>query len=469
MSVGGNFELDEDDTKVNNILMQWKHEEYDYWFANHKDFNFSKNLFEYRSDMKRSKVYQFIEKMPKGALLHVHGSAILGADFYMNVTYRDNLYVCFEQDLRYESTNYWPRFKFSSTNPEGLCESDWELVSNVRKRVDNVQEFDLQLRNNFTMVGTDYHDSDSTWKHFTNIFITISGLISYRPVHTQYWYEALKKLKEDKIMYVEVRNILTKLYELDGTTHNSTFFVNDFKNIVNTFKINNPDFFGAKIICSYGRTRKFNDLDEVMETVKEAKREFPDIIAGFDLVGYEDSGRPLKDYFITLEAAKNQLDYFFHAGETNWQGTDADENLVDAVLLESKRIGHGLALTKHPLVMEEVKSKGICIEASVISNSVLGYNKDARSHPLATLLAWGVKSVIAGDDPGLWEAPPVSADLYVTFVGVASRRHDLRLLKQLALNSIQCSALSLSDKETALALFQKQWKNFVTEFVTNHL
>ncbi|KAI5638718.1 adenosine/AMP deaminase domain-containing protein [Phthorimaea operculella] len=403
--------------------------------------------------------------MPKGALLHVHGSAILGADFFMNVTYRDNLYICFEQDDRHEVTNYKPRFKFASTVPDDLCESSWELLSDVRKRVDNVQDFDAQMRRNLTLVGTDFHNSDSTWNHFQNIFVVIHGLLSYRPVHTEYWHEALTKLKEDKIMYLEVRSILYELYELDGTTHNSTTFLNDFRNIVNTFKSNNPDFIGAKIICAYSRSRKFNDLDERIEAVKEAKREFPDIIAGFDLVGHEDSGRPLKDHLRTLEKAKNELDYFFHAGETNWYGTDVDENLIDAIRLESKRIGHGYALTKHPLLMEEVKIKGICIEVSVISNSVLGYNHDARSHPLATLLAWGVKSVIAGDDPGLWEAPLVSADLYVTFAGVASRRHDLRLLKQLALNSIECSALSVSEKESALAMFENQWRSFVTDFV----
>ena len=48
----------------------------------------------------------------------------------------------------------------------------------------------------------------------------------------------------------------------------------------------------------------------------------PDFFIGFDLVGQEDLGRPLIDFAEDLLWAKNHsgLHFFFHAGETNWQG-----------------------------------------------------------------------------------------------------------------------------------------------------
>ena len=48
----------------------------------------------------------------------------------------------------------------------------------------------------------------------------------------------------------------------------------------------------------------------------------PDFFIGFDLVGQEDLGQPLLDFADELIEAKNltDLQYFFHAGETNWQG-----------------------------------------------------------------------------------------------------------------------------------------------------
>ena len=50
--------------------------------------------------------------------------------------------------------------------------------------------------------------------------------------------------------------------------------------------------------------------------------EMPNFFIGFDLVGQEDLGRPLIDFAKELIKAKNRtdLEYFFHAGETNWQG-----------------------------------------------------------------------------------------------------------------------------------------------------
>ena len=48
----------------------------------------------------------------------------------------------------------------------------------------------------------------------------------------------------------------------------------------------------------------------------------PKFFIGFDLVGQEDLGEPLINLAENLIQVKNltDLQYFFHAGETNWQG-----------------------------------------------------------------------------------------------------------------------------------------------------
>jgi len=47
-----------------------------------------------------------------------------------------------------------------------------------------------------------------------------------------------------------------------------------------------------------------------------------------------------------------------------------DINLVDAVLLNSTRIGHGYAITKHPVIKQLLATRQIPLEICPISNQV---------------------------------------------------------------------------------------------------
>ena len=66
-------------------------------------------------------------------------------------------------------------------------------------------------------------------------------------------------------------------------------------------------------------------------------------------MGHEDGSesKPLIDYAeVLLRFAEQHPDipFLFHAGETLGDGTAADMNLYDAILLGTKRIGHGLGV-----------------------------------------------------------------------------------------------------------------------------
>ena len=71
-------------------------------------------------------------------------------------------------------------------------------------------------------------------------------------------------------------------------------------------------------------------------------------VIGFDLVGDENVLKPLTEYITPLLAFKARvqelgldLPLILHAGETLGDGSMADNNLYDALLLGTKRIGHG--------------------------------------------------------------------------------------------------------------------------------
>ena len=120
-------------------------------------------------------------------------------------------------------------------------------------------------------------------------------------------------------------------------------------------------------------------------------RTYTDLIAGFDLVNEEDFTPPIFEFINEIlegkTSDKHKLPCFFHCGETHDR---ENQNLFDAILLNSKRIGHGFQLFLHPSLQKAVKEKDICLEACPISNLLLGYTTDLRSHPVRFMLHKGL-------------------------------------------------------------------------------
>lgn len=156
------------------------------------------------------------------------------------------------------------------------------------------------------------------------------------------------------------------------------------------------------------RSADTRPIIENMDHCITTKMEFPDLIAGYDVVGPEDLGRPLKDLLPELFWFKKQcaqegvnIPFFFHAGETLGDGSETDQNLYDAILLGTRRIGHGFSLYKHPLLIDMVKEKRILIESCPISNEVLRLCGSVLAHPLPALIARGVACSLCNDDPAM--------------------------------------------------------------------
>ena len=134
---------------------------------------------------------------------------------------------------------------------------------------------------------------------------------------------------------------------------------------------------------------------------------------GFDLVGAEDRPNNVGFYADQLlaftETCKQlgiSIPFMFHAGESlldTGGSHDPDKsNLYDALLLNSKRIGHGYALLKHPLLVEKYKRANICLELCPISNELLHLCRNVREHPYPSLLAAGLHCTLNADNPALF-------------------------------------------------------------------
>lgn len=167
-------------------------------------------------------------------------------------------------------------------------------------------------------------------------------------------------------------------------------------------------FWGLTTIWTSLRSGDTRYVVENMDQCIATKMAFPDLIAGYDVVGAEDLGRPLADLLPELFWFRKQcaqegvnLPFFFHAGETLSDGDSTDSNLFDAILLGTRRIGHAFSLYKHPLLIDMVKEKRILVESCPISNEVLRLCGSILAHPLPALLARGVACSLCNDDPAM--------------------------------------------------------------------
>ncbi|KAB0792371.1 hypothetical protein PPYR_14330 [Photinus pyralis] len=455
--LGSDVVLNAREQVVNNYLMGIKLAEYDAGISEPAKFLPSRLFFDVRASVEKSKVFEFIRAIPKGGLLHGHETAMLSFERLYNMTYEKGLYACIV-DGRLKLT-----FSHSQTRNQSC---DWKLLEDLRNSNDT---YDQLLRSQLTLHLADggYNDINAVWSAFQNIFGTITPMIMYRPFLVKYVYEALKELYEDKVNYVEIRGVLSTVYEINGKEYSEIETAGIYRFAVEEFKRDHPDFIGAKFIYAPMRMATTEEVKKYVNTVNELKRTYPDFIVGFDLVGQEDLGQPLSNFVNELGNVSSGIDLVFHAGETNWYGASSDLNLFDAVLLGTKRIGHGFGAIKHPLVTKLIKDRNIAVEICPISNQVLMLVADMRNHPAGSLMARGVPVVVGNDDPTFWGTKGLSYDFYMMFMGIASRNADLRLLKKLAENSLTYSLLPEEEKAIALEKWNAAWNQFIDSTYAN--
>lgn len=70
-----------------------------------------------------------------------------------------------------------------------------------------------------------------------------------------------------------------------------------------------------------------------------------------------------------------KIHFVFPQRHEDLEGTEVDQNMLDALLFNTSRIGHGFALPRHPLAKDLSRKRGVAVEVCPISNQV-------NHHPL---------------------------------------------------------------------------------------
>lgn len=403
--------------------------------------------------IENSKLFEVFQSMPKGGLLHTHSGGITDVKWVISTARKYN--ECYVFDQKDNSQYIFGQLAFFEKGkvPDGFVNLDKKLVSNpdFEKELQNL----LILKRDNLCTFTDY------WIEFEKRFKRISLLLPYRPFFKEYYLKGFQDLVKDKVQHVEIRFIFDELYDFQRGKYPLKTSITDLQDVLKELHKSDPQF-SLKLIYSSFKFLDSENIEKQLEIAFELKKEFPDMISGFDLVADEAAGNSIysfqKNWAKLDQLTKKygvEMPLFLHAGEST---SVLNKNVLDIGLLNNQRIGHGLNLIYFPKTMELIRKQHKLVEVSPISNQVLGYVSDMRNHPARVLLSNGIQCSINSDDPSVYGYEGLSYDFWVAFV---YWELDVKALKKLVFNSVNYSSMNETEKKKAIAYLNKQWNDFI--------
>lgn len=305
--------------------------------------------------------------------------------------------------------------------------------------------------------GREEREDNLIWQGFQFKFQLTFQLYNYAPFFKRVLYRVSRDFIEEMVTVVEYRHIFGCLFDDDGRTLTLEEELAIFDECLTTLQQRFP-LFRMKLIISglkmFGKGHIQSQLDAIIQADS-----LTNMVVGFDMVNEEDYNPGIDFFLEQIMEAKMKLgerfQVYLHSGESY---SRANTELYDAILLGTKRIGHGFGLAMRPDLIQEVKRQNICVESCLVSNKILGYVHDLRTHPVRGLLAQGVKVSISPDDHGFFDSPGVTLDYLLAYL---CWDLDLSDMRQLCLNTIEFASISQEDKAVTLDFFNYKWKVFL--------
>jgi adenosine deaminase CECR1 len=423
-----------------------------------------------REDYENTSLFYFLREMPKGAVLHVHPSAM------------GNYYELFDMVCGREDCYYNPSTESFMLFLDSVPGSEWHCVPELLARAPDEAVMRDSLLDCITIDVGDENLPD-IWAEFESMFGRVGGLFADPAVVRSYIYNSLYYYAAvDHINHIELR------------VHSpSSQTVDFYLAMVDSLAGNGIDISIRIVSCDSryifpGETVQ-GFRDRILTGLKKAAdlmALYPGIVIGADVYSEEDKGATAHYMAPLMQEAREysmteygfELPLYLHDGESSFPTGVSDSpisetgpypgnvnnNVIDAYLLNVERVGHGIELAKLPELAFMYAERGTPLEICPVSNQVLGYVSDLRDHPAVTLMRSGVRISLNPDDPAMFGYTGVTHDFMV-----ATLAWDLSLgdVKRIIMNSIEDAAMTDAEKAELMALWETEWNIFIDEVVSS--
>lgn len=205
-------------------------------------------------------------------------------------------------------------------------------------------------------------------------------------------YEAVIDLYNDGVDYAEIR-FSPQSHMRKGLTQSEAVDA-VLAGIARGRKETNNQITVGLILCMMRGGKKEDNL----RTINLAREYRGTCVCGVDLAGDEIT-YPLYMYMGEIELCKQlSIPLTVHAGEV-----DNKMDLLLALDLGVRRIGHGTVAMKYPELMQMMKEKDVLVECCPTSNYKTGIINSVSNHPIRKFYEYGIKVVACCDDATLMD------------------------------------------------------------------
>jgi aminodeoxyfutalosine deaminase len=214
---------------------------------------------------------------------------------------------------------------------------------------------------------------------------------------------------------------------------------------------------GLKIRWIFDAARQFGAKAAMEVAHRAAKLQSAGVVA-FGMGG-DELAFPTADFRAAYDFARQQgLHAVAHAGEIG--KPDSVRDAID--LLGAERIGHGIATSLDPALMDRLAATRIVLENCLTSNLRTGAlaqqsgkaNASLKDHPLPTFLGKGIEVTLATDDPALFET-----DLLTEYSHALSLGLEPSQIVRLIETGFQAAFLTPEEKRGLLTALRTELKS----------
>jgi adenosine deaminase len=180
-----------------------------------------------------------------------------------------------------------------------------------------------------------------------------------------------------------------------------------------------------------------------------------DNIVSIDIGGSEEKF-PAKPFAQVYRRAKKiGFHLVAHAGEVA-----GAQSVWEAVKdLGVEHVGHGLAASNDPVLMDHILEHGITIEACPISNVRTGVISSLETHPVRTFFERGINVTVNSDDPSMFDT-----DMNNEYLQLHRRlKFTILELFRLSLNAVDSSFLPQEQKTKLRESFIKEYERLLCQ------